>query len=214
MLAAGTKVHVTLTAEDSTGAPVPGATIYLMFLSGGGSARVGRVPLNAIARSFTTNSLGVVTITYIVAQAPVPTTGDDDIVAKNAASHATITAHDVYFYNPIKKYVFSPSPIATTGSLTGGATVTVGVFPIKFDGSAAPNFTVYVSFVPAPGGGSATVGGTALTSSPSPFVTDSGGKISVAYTTPATPPAAGTDLVYAQNTASRATVSGSDGYTY
>jgi GABA permease len=53
------------------------------------------------------------------------------------------------------KVAISPTPIATAGSLKAGSPVNVTVTLTNQDGTPAPGAAVYLSFVPAAGGGSA-----------------------------------------------------------
>lgn len=212
-LAAGASVTVTVTAEDSTGAAVAGADIFLRFKSVGGTASVGTMPLGVVPQGFLADASGQVTVTYTAA--PVrPPSGRDVITAQDTASTPTISTTDVYSYSGIKRYTLKPKPIAATGTLAAGAQVTVTLTALSTSGSVARRSIVYLSFVPATGGGSASVAGHVLTSTPSPFRTSSAGTLRIVYTAPATPPTAGTDTLTAQNGRADSTAVAMDSYTF
>jgi hypothetical protein len=119
----------------------------------------------------------------------------------------------VSLWGPTTQEVFSPSPIAPTSSLAPGATVTVTVTAEAGDGTPTPGVTVWLSFNPTAGGGTAMVGAVALTATPQAFTADSNGDVTVTYTVPASPPASGSDVLTAQN-AVTPTFSSSDGYAF
>src|SRR5579864_863071 len=158
-LAAGATVAVTLTAEDATSTPVPGATVFLLFKhskTGGGSALVGTTALTLKAQSFIADGSGHIAITY-----KTPTTlltnGEDVITAQNTASLPTIRATDHYIYNSVTRYKMNPHPIAATNTLAGNATVVVTLTALNSSGAGVPSAVVYLLFIPAAGGGSAAV---------------------------------------------------------
>jgi hypothetical protein len=105
------------------------------------------------------------------------------------------------------RYSVSPQPIAESGTLTGGqsaqATVVVTNAAGKHLGKPEP---VWLSFAPAPGGGTATACCTAgdatvaLSVTPVALTTGSdepAGEILVTYTLPPTPPDSGSDIITA-----------------
>lgn len=108
----------------------------------------------------------------------------------------------------------SPDPIAATGSLSAGQSVTVAVYAENANGQAVPGGSVDLSFAAATDGGSATADGTALTATPTAFTTGSDGTIAVTYTAPATLPASGTDVLTAANAATNPTATATDSYTF
>jgi alpha-tubulin suppressor-like RCC1 family protein len=110
-------------------------------------------------------------------------------------------------------YGLSPSPIAPRGSLRAGTVVSVTVSPEDNLG-AIPGATVYLSFRPAVGGGSARVGSTQLTSTPAPFVADATGRIVVTYEAPGALPSTGKDNITAQNARGTPTVARTDSYNF
>jgi hypothetical protein len=109
---------------------------------------------------------------------------------------------------------WSPTPLATTGSLQAGRSVTATVSAENAAGSPLPGVSVYLAFSPAVGGGRASVGGTALTGTAQAFTTDASGQVQVTYTVPATLPNGGTDTVTAASAASNAAVTASNSYSF
>ena len=112
------------------------------------------------------------------------------------------------------KYVFSPAPIAPTGSLAANKAVALTLTTETNLGTATPGASVYLSFAHATGGGSAAVGATALTTTPAKFVSDGSAHVAITYTTPATLPTTGQDVIQAQDKAVSPTVHKSDAYTF
>jgi hypothetical protein len=217
-LAAGATVAVTLTAEDSTGAAVPSATVFLAFKqakTGGGSATAGTgaIALTLKPQSFVADTSGHIAISYH-AHTPLATNGEDVITAQNTASLPTIKATDHYIYNSVTKYAVHPRPIAATASLAGNATVVVTLTALNSTGTAVPSAVVYLFFIPATGGGSAMVGTTALTGTPVAFTANSSGVISITYKTPAVRPTSGVDTIKARSAPTHPIVVGSDTYTF
>ncbi len=215
-LAAGATVAVTLTAEDSTAAPVPGATVYLAFKhtkTGGGSALVGTTPLTLKPQSFIADGSGHIAISYH-APSTLLTNGEDVITAQNTASLPSIRVTDHYIFNGVTRYKMHPHPIAATATLAGSASVTVTLTALNSSGVGVPGAVVYLLFTQATGGGSAAVGTTALTSTPHAFTANSGGVISITYKTPAVPPTSGTDSIMARSAPTHPIVVASDSYTF
>src|SRR5713101_1685576 len=114
-------------------------------------------------------------------------------------------------------------PIAATGTLAASTTVDVtlsatnSVFGCGFIFS--PGCDVYLSFVPAQGGGQAWLTGPFgisifLNGTPAHFVTDNAGHLTIHYKTPATLPADGTDTLTAQDAASSPAITVNDTYTF
>lgn len=201
-LPANAHVTVTLTAKDSSGTAVPGATVYLSFYqaAGGGSASVGGTPLGSKEAPFVTDSSGHIAISYAT-PATLPTGGKDNIVAKNATSSATVKATDSYCYSVVFSYTFSPRPIAAPGTLSANTTVTDTVTALNSSKVAVPGAVIYLTFTPTSGGGTASVGATALSATPAPFTANSSGQVLVTYKTPATLPVTGIDVITAQDSA-------------
>jgi hypothetical protein len=216
-LAASATVVVTLTAEDSTSAPVPGATVWVSFkhskTGGGGSALVGTTTLNLKPQSFVADTGGHIAISYHT-PAILPTNGEDVISAQNTASTPTIRVSDHYIFDKVQRYAMSPHPIAATATLGANHSVTVTLTAQNSSRVGVSGAIVYLLFVPTAGGGSASVGTTALTSSPQAFTANTSGIISITYKTPAVPPASGIDAIKARSAPTHPIVVASDTYTY
>jgi hypothetical protein len=215
-LAANATVTVTLTAVDSTDAPVPGATVFLTFKhnkTGGGSALVGATALTIKPQSFVADTSGHIAITYKT-PSTLPGNGEDVISAQNLASHPTIRVSDHYTFNGVKRYKMSPHPIATTASLAANSTKVVTLTALNSSHTGVAGATVYLVFTPATGGGSASVGTTALTSTPQAFTANSSGVISITYKTPAVLPTSGTDTIMARSAPTHSIIVASDTYTF
>lgn len=134
------------------------------------------------------------------------------------SANCVISANDAYGdfgnYTPAAatSISMSPTPIASTGSLGDSASVTVTL--TTQDGAA-----VWLSFSSgATPAGSATVDGTALTSTPTEFIASSSGTITIDYTSSSAATlqalAAPVDTITAQNAATSPTVTTKDTYTY
>jgi hypothetical protein len=215
-LAASATVAVTLTAEDSTTAPVPGATVYLTFKhtkTGGGSALVGTTVLTLKAQPFVTDGSGHIAISYHTPSTRL-TNGEDVITAQNTASLPTIRVSDHYVFNGVTRYKMNPHPIAATNTLHGNASVVVTLTALNSSGAGVPSAVVYLLFAQAAGGGSAAVGTTPLTSTPQAFTANASGVISITYKTPAVPPTSGIDTITARSAPTHPIVVGSDTYTF
>ena len=115
---------------------------------------------------------------------------------------------------PLPHWRFSPAPIAAPGTLPGGASVAVVVSARDNRGEALGGTTAYVAFDAAAGGGTASIGGVALTATPQAFTTDAQGELRVTYTAPQTLPASGTDRLTVQDAASRPVTSAATGYAF
>ena len=214
-LAAGASATVTLTSLNSSSVAVAGAVVYLSFVptAGGGTASVGATALSATPVAFTSSSAGQVVITY-TAPAVLLTTGTDTITAADSAKNPTITRTDAYSFASAGSFVFSPNPIAATGSLAGGKAVTLVLTALDSGGHAVSGTVVWLYFTPTAGGGSAKVGSKVLSATPAKFLTNSSGTVTVTYTASATPPVSGSDTINAENSKTSPTVVGSDAYTY
>jgi hypothetical protein len=114
---------------------------------------------------------------------------------------------------PVTHYITVPSPIATAGTLTANTTKTVTVQAKDATTALVPGAVVYLSFSPTAGGGSASVGTTALTATAAAFTAVSG-KITVTYKTPAVLPTGGKDILKAANAKTGATITASDFYSF
>jgi len=126
----------------------------------------------------------------------------------------SLTAHAA---SAVVKYVFAPSPIAASGSLAAGATVAVTVTPEGATNNPVPGATVFLSFNPASGGGSAKVNGTppkALTTTPTAYTADGSGHIALTYKAPSPLPCGGVDSINAQDAATGAKTHKTDTYNF
>jgi hypothetical protein len=108
----------------------------------------------------------------------------------------------------VDNYVFTPTPIAATGSLGNSQNVTVTLSGVT------PNGTVYLDFSSA--GGSATVSGTPVTSTPAAFTADGAGHIQIIYTSSstATSTTSGSDQIEVCSAAVFGGACENDTYTY
>lgn len=95
---------------------------------------------------------------------------------------------------------FAPTPLAANHALAANAVVTVTLTAKDATGAAIANASVYLSFTAAAGGGTAKVGTTTLSGTPSAFVADDAGHVSVTYTATGKLPASGIDTVTATDT--------------
>lgn len=213
-LAANATVVVTVSAEDSNNALVPGAVINMSLsqTTGGGAASVGGTVFGSVPVAFTAAS-GKISVSYKTPSV-LPKGGKDILKAANAHSSATISASDTYSYATVNTYVFGGSPIAAPGTLAAGSSNVVSVEPFIGANIAPAGTVVYLSFSPAPGGGTASVGATALTTSPAPFVSSPSGQIVVTYRAPAVLPATGTDTLTATDATKNPTVTRPDSYSF
>ena len=194
----------------------PGGTVWLSFQQAlsGGSAAVGSTALTGSPQAFVADGSGHVNILY-KAPGSLPASGRDVIRASDAAANPLGVGADVYNFGGLSDLQFDRTPIDSRGSLTAGVSTQVAVTALDSGQNAVAGATVYLSFTPTPGGGSADVNGTAVTGAPAPFTADKDGRLFVTYTTPAALPAAGgTDLLRAQNAASSPTVIRQDTYEF
>ncbi len=129
----------------------------------------------------------------------------------------------------VATYAFTPSPIAASGALAPGESVNVTLTAEDAQGAPVPGVVVFLWLIPAVGGGgSATVGATALTGSPQPFIASASGTVHLTYSAPDPIPAASvhcqrsdtttrcnpTDEIMAADSATSPAVGGSDTYTF
>ena len=158
----------------------------------------------------TADAQGHVVLTYHVPAQP-PAQGRADWIAQDSPTSPTVQAITHYVYST--EYRFTSSPIAPSGTLTAGAIVPVTLSADDGLDQGIPDDTVYLSFNGAAGGGSAAVGTTPLTSTPTLFLTDANGNLQVTYTAPLTLPTTGEDTIVVQDMASPI-VAGSDSYAF
>jgi hypothetical protein len=215
---AGSNVSVQVTALDSTGKAISGATVFLAFQQspGGGTAFSGTTGLTQKQQMFTADSSGHVAITYSTPPS-YPTTGCDVLKAENGPTRATSTAvaSDAFCFSPITAINFLPKPIARHSSLGANAHVAVTLTVFGANGARLANGTVWVSFKKATGGGSATINGVALTGTAVQATTNSNGQVFIAYSTPSVLPVSGSkDKLVAANSSKLGTIVTTDEYKY
>jgi hypothetical protein len=156
----------------------------------------------------TTSSTGSLTLTY---QTPANLLqfGEADWQASASGSPLAIT-HYVY----CDVFRFSPSPIATPGTLTPGATVPITLSSDAGLDQGITNSNMYVSFNATSGGGTAFIGTTQLTSSPQLFNTGTGTTLQINYTAPATLPTSGADTISVRDAGFSVGAGNSDTYSF
>jgi hypothetical protein len=216
-LGANQSAGVSVMTQDSGGNAVGAASVWLSFNQGvsGSGANAGGTALTASPSGFTSDNSGNVAIHYSTPVAAVPGSGTDTITAQSAASGGVV-ASDSYTYSAaVQKLIFAPSPIAGNGTLGAGQSRSVTVTAQANNGTPISAVSVWLSFSPAAGGGTATVGSATLTSTPAAFTTDSAGHVTITYRTPpANLPASGTDTITAQDSSGNPAVGTTDTYTY
>ncbi|MGZ4032851.1 MAG: hypothetical protein ACXVP2_11905, partial [Tumebacillaceae bacterium] len=206
-----------MTVTDAANKPMPGARVFLSLTQAAGSdstAKANGVDLTSTPQAINADQFGQVSLEY-TAPSVMPNSGTDKIVAQDAATNARLTGSSSYTFAAISKYVMFPAALATTGSLKAGDTKVVTMTTEDRTGKAIPNARVYLSLTHSIGeGGSATVGLTDLTDTPTAFVSDNNGQIVVTYTAPQELPGFGVDTIKAQDTATNPHISGSSTYTF
>ena len=196
--------------QDSPGVgdSVPGDSTTVPAAQCGG---VGVLPSDGSLLACTTDSLGQVVLTYHVPAQTVAQGRADWIAVSDTTSHPARKALQHYVYCTV--YRFNSSPIANSGSLA--SSVSVPVTLTAEDGvDTGIASTTFLSFHATSGGGSASVGGTQLTSTPALFSTNSNGSLAITYTTPASPPASGQDVVTVSDAKTGSTERNSDTYSF
>jgi hypothetical protein len=253
-LAASTTVDLCVQPESAPGVHVAG-TVYLNILAGeftspanaGGTAMVGATALTSTPAPFPTSATctvaaGTFTDAVLVAYTSavsLPINGRDVISGADApADNATAASGGncpasvpcgtaAYVYSPVTTYVFSPSPIATTGLLTAGQVVSVTVTAEDSTGRAISGAYLDLSLTSTGAtGGSAVafseISGTNkhLTNIPQRIgslscstVGCGAGTVAITYTAANPLPASGVDTLIAQNHPTP-TVTVTDTYTY
>jgi hypothetical protein len=158
------------------------------------------------ARSFTIDS-----DTQITSVSPPQRSGTLHVQVFFPGGVTNISSADQFTFVPL--YVFSPQPIAVSGSLAANTNVNVTLSAKNFDGTGVSGATVYLSFVQTGGSETAKVGATLLNASPTAFPADGNGNIAITFSTGPSPKSIGTDTITAQD-ASSPTVTAQDTYTY
>ena len=115
---------------------------------------------------------------------------------------------------PVARYGLEPNPIAPPASLTPNTTITLTLTAEDSANSPVPGATVFLSFLQTTNGGTASVGGTALTSTPQAVTANSSGQIAIAYASSASTPTGGQDTIRAWNAATNPTIRAADNYQY
>jgi hypothetical protein len=191
----------------SYNSPASGDSLTVAATQCGGTTQLSRTPVLCTA-----NSAGQVPMTY-TAPAQPPAQAVVLFTAGNTASNPSISAVDHYLYATV--YRFATSPIAAPGTLAANANVAVTLTADDAADQGIPNDTVYLSFTKASGGGSAKItGGATLTSTPTLYLTNASGQISLTYTAPATLPSAGADAIVVQDLHSSPQITNSDSYAF
>jgi hypothetical protein len=112
-------------------------------------------------------------------------------------------------------YRFSTSPIAPSGRLTAGQNVVETLSVTGPGGTPQVNAKVFLSLSStASKSGTATVGTTALTTTPKSFFTNTSGQIQISYTAPSPLPNTGVDTISADGSASGTNLFNSTSYAY
>jgi hypothetical protein len=204
---------------SSNGALDPGGFVYLSYTTNarGDSTTVpaaqcgGQTTLSSNPILCTADTTGHVTLTYHT-PAQLPAQDHADWTAGNSSSHPSISATTHYVYTTV--FRFGPSPIAASGSLAANATVPVTLTGEDGLDTGTPNLPVFLSFSKAAGGGSAAVGATQLTSTPTLFTADTTGTVHLTYTAPATLPTSGVDSIMVQDLSTNPTEFNTDSYDF
>jgi hypothetical protein len=214
----GVTIDVAVTAETSTGTPVPGVALWLAFKANlpiGGSARVGAVGLDTTVRSFFTDSNGQVVVSYTTPSAE-PSSGEDVLRSQNAGtlSASTVVGTDRFVFVAAASFVFSKRPMARKGSLEGNVEVPVTVQVLNRSGAPIANTVVWLFFRQTTRGGSATADGVPLSATPVAVTTNADGEIDIIYATPKVVPLTGVDKVGIENAQRQPSVVTVDDYNY
>ena len=205
----------------NNGSPDPGGTIYLAQVTRvSGDATlvpssqcfgVSQLPTSGSAIPCTSDSSGKVLLTYQVpAQPPASHASSQWIGEASPTSSQHATEHYVY----ATVYRLTPSPIAPSGSLAAGASTPVTLTADDALGQGVAGSIVYLSMKAASGGGSASVGATKLTTTPTAFTTDSTGSLTLTYTAPKVLPTSGADAISVQDAAKSPKEKTSDSYAF
>jgi hypothetical protein len=214
-------VTITVTAEDSSGVPVPGAAAWLALTAATSTGTTGSaisqsksLTSNPTATPVTADGSGQIMIDYTPGD---PTGGKDVLSAQNASTSPTIKVTDTYRYFA-GSYTFSPNPIAGAGSLGNAQTVTGRVCVLDASKTAIPGATAWLSFATAAGSDGSAVAGngssTALTGTPAMFTADGTGCIAWTYTAPTAPPSTGEDVITVQDWPDHTGVLQTDRYAF
>jgi len=213
-------LSITVTGPD--GKAVADCPVYLLLAAAkdtsaaGSAVATGAVPsdqnptgsptLGTSPVPFDTDSNGVVLVTYSTPPDP-PASGMDVLVAQDRATNASVAGFDPYSFSA-PEFSFSPDPLAPGASLGAGQSVTTTLSV----SASAP--AVYLSMNQAAGGGTASVGGAALSSTPTAFSPGPGGRLSLTYRAPPSLPKSGIDRIVVQDAASGPSCAAADTYSF
>jgi hypothetical protein len=200
---------------------VVGAVVYVSKTQGvsGDSVSIqvpsqcgGATLLTSTPIACTTDSTGKVNFTY-TAPSTIPDHGVAEVSASSSATHGGFSTHDWYLYEML--YRFSTSPVAPSGRLTAGQNVVETLSVTGPGGSPQVNAKVFLSLSStASKSGTATVGTTALTTTPKSFFTNGTGQIQISYTAPSPLPTTGVDTIAADGSASGTNLFNSTSYAF
>ncbi len=204
-LASGSAVNLTVTAKDSGGHPIPGASMWLQFFPTSSSGALGTAtacgtPLGA-GKTCIADVSGNVTIAY---KAGAATLGADLVQVQDAAVPTVAPANDSYCYNKGSLKIV-PAPMGLKNTILAGAVRSGAVTDLDLNGNPIAGATIALSLaqikpvdasfnnLPPNGSGMALSAGaagyTSLTLAPKAFVTDSHGQVPYFYRTPTLLPA-------------------------
>jgi hypothetical protein len=207
-------------AVTANGLPVSGATVNVRYsqisrlssaetVMPAGQCNVSQLSTRGDWATCRTDSTGRVTMTYVM-PSPLPAQGSVEWQANGGSGTHTIVTH----YVSSAVYTFDHSPMATSGSLTPGQSVSSNLDIRNASLQPMPGGTAFLSFRAAPGGGTAWVGSTQLTATPAEFVADALGRIPLTYTAPSTLPGSGVDQIVAQDLSSNPSETNSSSYSF
>jgi hypothetical protein len=225
-----------------------GTTVFLQINAGlftspsaaGGGATVNGTPLTSTPVAFTTQA----TCTFQNAETtgtaadaipvvytgpnPVPVNGRDvivaagdptDIAGPGACVASTPCNTATYVFSPVMSYTFSPAaPIAPTGSLAAGHSVTFNVTALDSTGNPVPGAYIVLIFNATPIGSATAFSAISTSQKKVTIATNrfgalNNGSVAITYTAADPLPPTGTDTIIAQNHPT-ATHSQPDFYTY
>jgi hypothetical protein len=254
-LAPNTTVQLCVQPRNGSAPAGVGVTVYLSFYSGlftappvsTSTAKVGTTVLTTTPAAFQTvascsftggTATDSIPVTYTSPNPTVPPHGRDVVIAADSVADSGITGscpgsagtlcnNGTYVYSPVTQYAFNPAaPIAPTGSLAAGQSVTFNVIAEDSAARAVPGAFLDLSLTSSAGSLGTATGINMLhaaghqvqpvTNTPSRFGSDSNGSVAVTYTAanPLPSPAAGTDTITVQNHPTTPTVTASTTYSY
>jgi hypothetical protein len=185
----------------------PGDSTAVLASECGGQTTLSSRPIECFA-----DSTGHVTLTYHTPAALPAQDHADWLAGSNSSGIPPIMAEGHYVYTTV--FRFGPSPIAPSGSLAANTSVPVTLSGEDGLDAGVLNLPMYLSFIQAPGGGSASIGATKLTSTPTLFAANSSGVLGLTYTAPATLPTSGIDQIKVQDLPTNPTEFNTDSYDF